>query len=63
MTEISVRRRRFALLSLAMGGFGIGATEFVAMGLLPNIAKALLPVQYATSTDGATAHAGMLISA
>ena len=26
-----------ALLSLAIGSFGIGMTEFVVMGLLPNI--------------------------
>lgn len=63
MPTISARRRRFALLSLAMGGFAIGATEFVAMGLLPNIAHALLPVAYAQSAEGATAHAGLLISA
>jgi DHA1 family inner membrane transport protein len=31
-------RLRFALLALALGGFAIGTTEFVAMGLLPQIA-------------------------
>ncbi|WP_245981877.1 MFS transporter [Frondihabitans australicus] len=46
-----------------MGGFGIGATEFVAMGLLPNIAHQLLPTAYAASAEDATAHAGILISA
>ena len=30
-----------ALLSLAIGGFGIGLTEFVIMGILPNIADAM----------------------
>ena len=30
-----------ALLALAVGGFGIGMTEFVIMGILPNIAEAL----------------------
>ncbi len=30
-----------AMLALALGGFGIGTTEFVTMGLLPNIAHAL----------------------
>ncbi|MBO0330441.1 MFS transporter [[Muricauda] lutisoli] len=30
-----------ALLSLAIGGFGIGLTEFVIMGILPNIADSL----------------------
>ncbi|MCF8603832.1 MFS transporter [Gordonia sp. HY442] len=36
-------RRRLALIVivLALGGFGIGTTEFVAMGLLPNIASDL----------------------
>lgn len=32
------RRRRAAMWALALGGFGIGTTEFVAMGLLPDIA-------------------------
>ena len=27
-----------ALLALAIGGFGIGLTEFVIMGLLPEVA-------------------------
>ena len=30
---------RWALLALALGGFAIGTTEFVSMGLLPNIAR------------------------
>lgn len=30
-----------ALLALALGGFGIGTTEFVTMGLLPDIARAM----------------------
>jgi DHA1 family inner membrane transport protein len=38
-----------ALLSLAIGSFGIGMTEFVVMGLLPNIAQDLLPSQWAAS--------------
>lgn len=33
--------RRLAILALALGGFGIGTTEFVAMGLLPDIASGL----------------------
>ena len=32
---------RKALLSLAIGGFGIGLTEFVIMGILPNIADSM----------------------
>lgn len=38
---VSPRVRRGAILALALGGFGIGTTEFVAMGLLPNIAHGL----------------------
>jgi DHA1 family inner membrane transport protein len=33
--------RRLAVFALALGGFGIGTTEFVAMGLLPDIAYGL----------------------
>ena len=38
----SVTARHFALavLALAMGGFAIGTTEFVTMGLLPQISEA-----------------------
>ncbi|RDI16141.1 DHA1 family inner membrane transport protein [Rhodococcus sp. AG1013] len=38
---LSPTGRRRAMLALAMGGFGIGTTEFVAMGLLPQIAGGL----------------------
>jgi DHA1 family inner membrane transport protein len=51
-----------ALLSLAIGSFGIGMTEFVVMGLLPNIAAELLPTAWASSPDDAIAQAGWLIS-
>ncbi|MRG61751.1 MFS transporter [Agromyces sp. CFH 90414] len=62
-TTLSPARIRFALLALALGGFGIGATEFVAMGLLPNIAADLLPGLYAQSPEDANARAGWIISA
>jgi len=61
--QLSPARIRFALLALALGGFAIGATEFVAMGLLPNLAADLLPGLYASSPDTANAQAGWLISA
>lgn len=64
MTSIlSPARTRLALLALALGGFGIGATEFAAMGLLPNIAADLLPAQFAASPAEANAQAGWLIAA
>ncbi|UOE44562.1 MFS transporter [Agromyces larvae] len=60
---LSPARIRFALLALALGGFGIGSTEFVAMGLLPDIAADLLPGVHASSPEHANAQAGWLISA
>lgn len=60
---MSPARLRFALLALALGGFGIGATEFVAMGLLPNLAGDLLPELAAADPEAANAQAGWLISA
>jgi len=51
-----------ALLSLAVGSFGIGMTEFVVMGLLPNIAQDLLPAQWAADPESAIAQTGWLIS-
>ena len=62
-TTWSSARVRFALLALALGGFGIGATEFVAMGLLPNIAADLMPALYAASPEEANARTGWIISA
>jgi DHA1 family inner membrane transport protein len=60
---LSAGRRRLALLALALGGFGIGATEFVAMGLLPDLARDLLPGLATADPAQAVAHAGWLISA
>lgn len=56
-------RPRLALLAIAIGGFGIGSTEYVAMGVLPEIAQDLLPELWATSQHDAIAKAGILISA
>lgn len=63
MTTLSPRRVRLALLALALGGFGIGSTEFVVMGLLPNIATDLLPGLAASDHEAALAQTGWLISA
>lgn len=63
MQQLSPARVRLALLALALGGFGIGLTEFVAMGLLPDLAADLLPEVYAVSHEQANAQAGWLISA
>ncbi|SHJ91217.1 MFS transporter [Pseudozobellia thermophila] len=35
------RANKKALIALAVGGFGIGLTEFVIMGILPDVAKGL----------------------
>lgn len=51
-----------ALLSLAIGSFGIGMTEFVVMGLLPEIAQDLLPDVWAASSEQAIGQSGWLIS-
>lgn len=61
--QLSPVRIRLALLALALGGFGIGCTEFVAMGLLPDLARDLLPSVYARAPDDAIAGAGGLVSA
>ncbi|MDQ1547366.1 MAG: transporter, family, inner rane transport protein [Actinomycetota bacterium] len=60
---LSRGRVRLALLALALGGFAIGCTEFVAMGLLPNIARELIPTVYAVSPTQANGQAGLLVSA
>lgn len=51
-----------ALLALAIGSFGIGMTEFVIMGLLPEIATATLPALWASDSEQAIGQAGWLIS-
>lgn len=61
MTSTPTRPRR-ALLALAVGSFGIGMTEFVVMGLLPEIARELLPTAWASSQEDAIAQAGWLIT-
>ncbi len=51
-----------ALLSLAIGSFGIGMTEFVVMGLLPQISADLLPDAWASDSADAIARTGWLIT-
>jgi len=63
MTTLSPARTRLALLALAIGGFGIGSTEFVAMGLLPDIASDTMPGLWATDQEGAISRAGLVIAA
>jgi len=60
---VTPARTRLALLALALGGFGIGTTEFVAMGLLPQIAADLEPTLWATNADAAISRAGWVITA
>ncbi|MFV0285057.1 MAG: MFS transporter, partial [Demequina sp.] len=63
MSPLSPARTRLALVALAIGSFGIGTTEFVAMGLLPDIARDLLPGLWETSQEEALSRSGWLISA
>ncbi len=60
---LSTRRARFALLALALGGFSIGSTEFVAMGLLPDIARDLLPELSVSDPEASIGRAGWIITA
>ncbi|MEJ5997477.1 MFS transporter [Corynebacterium sp. H130] len=53
-TEISQLQRTIVTIAVALGGFGIGTTEFVSMGLLPLIADDF------SMTEN---HAGRIISA
>lgn len=62
MEKLTAGRRWAALLTLALGGFGLGLTEFVAMGLLPDMARDLLPAAYAQSSSEAVAKAGWMIT-
>ena len=55
MTHLTPARCWCALLALALGGSGIGTTEFVAMGLLPNMSTDLLPALTARSPASAIA--------
>ncbi|WP_125099716.1 MFS transporter [Leucobacter chromiireducens] len=58
---LAPHRRAIALFALALGGFGIGVTEFATMGLLPTIAEDLLP-GFASAPEVEIARAGILIT-
>ncbi|HIY65247.1 MAG TPA: MFS transporter [Candidatus Agrococcus pullicola] len=61
MNTLTPARRVTALFAIALGGFGIGVTEFAKMGLLPDIARELLP-GYEASPETEIARAGILIT-
>lgn len=61
MPALAPARRAVALFAIALGGFGIGVTEFASMGLLPEIARDLLP-GYESSPSTEIARAGLLIT-
>lgn len=61
MAALTPARRALALFTLALGGFGIGVTEFASMGLLPDIARDLLP-GFDESPETVIAQAGILIT-
>lgn len=62
-TEMGRRRRPIAMLALALGGFGIGTTEFVSMGLL-NLIAADFAITEAEAGHVITAYAlGVVIGA
>src|SRR5690349_20063458 len=61
--DLSRRHRWAALRALALGGVAIGLIEVAAMGLLPEVARDLLPTQYARSAPDAVAQAGWTITA
>lgn len=59
----AARRTTLAILALAVGGFAIGTTEFVTMGLLPQIARGT-GVDIATSGHYVAAYAlGVVVGA
>jgi MFS transporter, DHA1 family, inner membrane transport protein len=61
--DLAPARRTAALLALASGGFGLGLTTFVPMGLLPEMAQELSAGLYAHSPSRALAQAGWVVTA
>lgn len=62
MQQLTPTRRVLALFALALGGFGIGTTEFASMGLLPLIGDDLVS-GFAQNPERGIQTAGWLISA
>lgn len=62
MQQLTPARRVLALFALALGGFGIGTTEFASMGLLPLIGDDLV-AGFAANPERGIQSAGWLISA
>ncbi|WP_456846544.1 MFS transporter [Cellulomonas sp. P5_C6] len=63
MVTLTPARSRAALFALALGGFGIGTTEFATMGLLPEIASGF-DVSIPTAGNAITAYAlGVVVGA
>ncbi|GAA2896595.1 MFS transporter [Actinoplanes cyaneus] len=63
MDQLTGRQRWTALVALALGGVAIGLTEFVAMGLLPDMARDMVPQAWARSQEDALAQTGWVITA
>ncbi len=57
-----VRGRVWVIIALVCGSFAIGISEFVVMGLLPQIAVDLIPERFASDPDAAVASAGNVVS-
>lgn len=60
--QLTPGRRLAALFTLALGGFGIGTTEFATMGILPLVAADLVP-GFAADPAVGIARAGWVITA
>ena len=54
--------RAWLVAALVCGSFGIGVSEFVVMGLLPQIAADLLPAVFAEDPERAVAQSGAVVS-
>lgn len=61
MPQLTSRQRNVALFALALGGFAIGISEFATMGVLPGIARDLLP-GYEEHPQQVIAQAGTIIA-